>query len=96
MNVFEVRNRLVADYSKYIGSFIQVRDEKIRHHVESSLASGLLWPDPLIQLNPAFEPGDSIDELVATGQLHDECANVFRKDKTYAASRPGRTRNGRT
>ena len=42
----------------------------------------MLWPDPLIQLNPLFAPGETIDELVARGTLHQECARIFRKDKT--------------
>src|SRR5438093_3426824 len=42
----------------------------------------MLWPDPLIQLNPLFAPGESIDELVAKGTLHRECARIFRKDKS--------------
>ena len=28
MDVFQLRNRLVEDYSSYIRSFIQIRDEK--------------------------------------------------------------------
>jgi hypothetical protein len=62
MNVFELRERLVGDYADYTRSFIAVRDERIRELVESELESGLLWPDPIIQLNPAFEPGEWIDE----------------------------------
>ena len=49
--------------------------------VLSNLAEGLLWPDPLIQLNPSFEAGETIDELVGEGILHEECARVFRKNK---------------
>ena len=41
----------------------------------------MLWPEPLIQLNPSFEPGAWIDDLVNEGLLHRECANIFRKDK---------------
>ncbi len=32
----------------------------------------------MIQLNPSFEPGEWIDELVDTGLLHEECRRVFR------------------
>src|SRR5215204_5075448 len=46
-----------------------------------SLDEGLLWPDPLIQLNPSFEAGESIDELVDEGVLHEECARIFRVKK---------------
>jgi hypothetical protein len=45
----------------------------------SSLASGLLWPDALIQLNPAFQPGGTIDELVDEGLLHKTCKDIFRR-----------------
>ena len=90
MDAFEVRRQLVADYAEYVRGFIHIRDQKIRDHVESGLASGLLWPDPLIQLNPAFEPGDSIDELVEARILHDECANVFQKDKQPGPNNTGK------
>jgi ATP-dependent helicase YprA (DUF1998 family) len=89
MDVFAVRNRLIEDYSDYVRSFIQIRDVRIRRAVESALDSGLLWPDPLIQLNPAFEPGDSIDELLAQGILHEECGRVFRKDKECGSNNSG-------
>ena len=81
MNVFELRDKLVNDYSGYVRSFIQIRDTAIRNLVEGELSRGLLWPDPLIQLNPAFEPGDSVEELVQAGVLHERCQEVFRLKK---------------
>jgi len=62
MNVFDLREQLVRDYSSYIGSFINIRDPRIREYVDEKLSGGLLWPDPLIQINPAFEPGHWVDE----------------------------------
>ncbi len=85
MNVFELRQRLVADYRSYIQSFLDVADPRIRDHVAEGLAAGLLWPDPLIQLNPSFEPGATIDDLVRQGVLHPECARIFRIDKVATA-----------
>src|SRR6266699_990911 len=82
MNIFEFRDRLIDDYASYIKSFIQIRDPHIHSFVQRQLQQGMLWPDPLIQLNPLFAPGESIDELVAKGTLHRECARIFRKDKT--------------
>ena len=64
MNVFDLRERLVSDYANYISSFIEIQDKRIRDYVDESLKAGLLWPDPMIQLNPSFEPGKSIDESV--------------------------------
>ena len=81
MDVFEVRNRLISDYANYISSFIEIKDKRIQDYVDESLRSGLLWPDPMIQLNPSFEPGMTIDELVQEGILHKECSKIFRVDK---------------
>ena len=81
MDVFALRERLVKDYREYSTSFLSIADDRISQYVDESLDEGLLWPDPLIQLNPAFERGATIDELCAAGTLHDECARVFRLGK---------------
>jgi ATP-dependent helicase YprA (DUF1998 family) len=78
MDVFHLRQHLIDDYSRYIGSFIQIRSPRISKLVRDSIQEGLLWPEPLIQLNPAFEPGEWIDELVKQEVLHQECSRVFR------------------
>ncbi|HEX5753420.1 MAG TPA: hypothetical protein VFZ09_44895 [Archangium sp.] len=70
MDVFEIRDNVVDQYSEYVGSFVTIRDDRIREYVSAEMHSGALWPDPLLQLNPAFEPGDSLDSLVAGGELH--------------------------
>ncbi len=92
MDVFRLRDRIIDDYSKYIGSFIEVSDNRIREVVQQELKDGLLWPDPLLQLNPAFAWGGWIDDLVSKGILHSECKNIFRGDKSEAdgAGRPMR------
>jgi ATP-dependent helicase YprA (DUF1998 family) len=77
MNIFEFRARLIDDYAAYTGSFIEVRDSRIRAFLKQQLDAGVLWPEPLIQLNPSFEAGESIDELVSQGVLHTECRRVF-------------------
>ena len=81
MDIFEYRNQLIGEYAEYVKSFIQIRDPRIARHVDESLESGALWPEPLIQLNPAFEPGGLIDEFVDRGILHRECSRVFRVKK---------------
>jgi len=82
MNVFDLRNSLIEDYSSYISSFIQIRDPKIKAYVDRSIEEGLLWPDPLIQLNPTFEPGKWIDDLCDEGILNKECKRVFRRKQS--------------
>lgn len=82
MDVFDLRNRLVEDYARYTRSFIKIADQRICEKVDGALDGGALWPEPLLQLNPTFLPGGTIDDLVADGTLHPECAKIFRIDKT--------------
>ena len=84
VDVFELRDRLIADYSDFVGSFMHIRDERIANAVQAELDEGLLWPEPLIQLNPSFEPGETVDDLVGQGVLHPECSRAFLRDKTEA------------
>src|ERR1700690_902893 len=88
MNVFELRERLISDYSSYIRSFIRIRDERVDALVTSCLDQGRLWPDPLIQLNPSFQYAGTIDDLVAEGVLHSECTRVFRAGKDKGEGKP--------
>jgi superfamily II DNA/RNA helicase/very-short-patch-repair endonuclease len=81
MNVFNLRDALVHDYSHYVRSFIRVKDDRIKATVDKEIDGGLLWPEPLIQLNPSFQPGGTIDGLVDEGVLHTECGKVFRVKK---------------
>ena len=78
MDVFAFREELVAEYERFSRSFARIRAEDISREVNNAYASGHFWPAPLIQLNPNFEPGGYIDELVAAGTLDAECAKVFR------------------
>jgi len=88
MNVFELRERLISDYSSYIRSFIRIRDERVGALVTSCLDQGRLWPDPLIQLNPSFQYAGTIDDLVAEGVLHSECIRIFRVGKDKGEGKP--------
>ena len=67
MDVFGLRDRLVSDYRDYIRSFIKIRDPRIRAFVDDALDAEGFWPEPLLQLNPTFRPGGTIDDLVADG-----------------------------
>ncbi len=79
MNVFALRDHVIEDYSNYIRSFVDIRHPKIQQLVVRELNEGLLWPEPLLQLNPAFEPGRSIDQLCEQNLLHPLCSSIFRR-----------------
>jgi ATP-dependent helicase YprA (DUF1998 family) len=77
VGVFELRNRLVDEYGSYVSSFVRIKDLRIDEEVRRRLGEGILWPDPLIQLNLSFEPGESVDGLVGADVLHEECGRVI-------------------
>lgn len=77
MDVFQLRRQVVDDYDSYVRSFVTIRDPAIEALVARELEQGLLWPDPLVQLNPAFEPGEPLEALIAEGLLHPRCRDIF-------------------
>src|SRR3954454_22104188 len=82
MDVFTFRDRLVAAYARFTRSFIRIRAEDIKRHVDAEYDAECFWPAPLVQLNPAFVPGGEIGTFVREGLLHPECERVFRVGKT--------------
>lgn len=81
MNIFDLHYGLIEDYQQYVESFIRIKDGRIRGLVDEAISGGLFWPDPLVQLNPSFESGGRIAELVTADVLHPECERVFRVAK---------------
>jgi superfamily II DNA/RNA helicase len=81
MNVFETQRRVMLDYRSYIGSFINIDDSAIRDKVASDRAK--LWPEPLLQFNPAYESPGSVEELADKGLFHNALTSVFRGYRLY-------------
>ena len=78
MDVFAFREELIAEYGRFSRSFTKIRSKDIFQKVDEAYAKDRFWPPPLIQLNPNFEPGGWVDDLVAEGTLHAECSKIFR------------------
>ncbi len=78
MDVFAFREELVAEYERFSRSFTRIRAADVADAVDDACAAGRFWPPPLIQLNPNFEPGGWVEDLVADGALDPECARIFR------------------
>jgi hypothetical protein len=79
MDVFSLRDRVVDDYQRYVRGFVSVSEPNARRFVENYFDAETLWPEPLVQLNPSFEPGRSLEELAAAGLVHRDCATFFRR-----------------
>ncbi len=76
-DVFGLRDHVVRDYRDYVESFINIRDKRIEGFVDGVLDAGELWPDAVLQLNPAFESGPTLGELAAKGIIGDGTARFF-------------------
>jgi len=66
------------DYKHFVSSFINIKDKRIKEVVEAEIDDGKYWPEPLIQFNPSFEEGESVQELTESGTIHPEIANIFK------------------
>jgi ATP-dependent helicase YprA (DUF1998 family) len=78
IDVFNLHKDIIDDYKCFVNSFINIKTERIRSIVESEMNQGKFWPEPLIQFNPSFEYGTSIQTLCDKGILHPELAHIFK------------------
>jgi hypothetical protein len=57
VDAFNLRERVLDDYGAYVRSFLTIKDDRLRGFVERELAGSVLWPEPLLQLNPSYALG---------------------------------------
>ena len=78
IDIFNIHEKIMDDYKHFVGSFINIKDRRIREVVESEIDDGKYWPEPLIQFNPSFEEGESIEKLSEREIIHPEVAHIFK------------------
>ena len=66
MDVFALRDSIIGEYERFATSFTTIRAADLRTRLKAFYDAGTYWPEPLIQLNPSFEPGGWVDELAAS------------------------------
>lgn len=77
MDAFEVLNDVLEDYKSFVQGFLNIRDPEVLSKVQRDVDNGLLWPEPWLALNPAFESGGSVEDLVDRGLLHPDNRGIF-------------------
>lgn len=80
MDIFNLREKTISDYEAFLKSFLRINDLKVRNFVDTELSRGFLWPDSLLQLNPAYKFGSTIKELCDKRILHPQCATFFKPE----------------
>lgn len=82
MDTFGILNEVLDDYRSFVQGFRHIWDPEILKKVHDEVENGLLWPEPWLALNPAFQPGGSVSDLVDRGLLHPATREVFRHRST--------------
>ncbi|GHK02346.1 RNA helicase [Streptomyces sp. Y2F8-2] len=88
MDVFGVHRALIKDYRSFTEGGTVIRDDRIAAFVEKDLDDKSQWPDPWLSLNPFFQSGGTVAELVGEKVLHPECARIFQAGKTEGGTVP--------
>jgi superfamily II DNA/RNA helicase len=77
LDIFQLRDTVIDDYKAYVESFLNTSDPRIAEFIGDELDRGALWREPLIQLNPTYAKGGTINDLIADGTLHPDCRHFF-------------------
>lgn len=83
MKAFDLHNSIVEDYKSYLQSFTNIKDERIKTEVDKAFREGIFLPEPLIQFNPSFQQGESIDQLISEGIFHPDLKKIFGTFNLY-------------
>jgi hypothetical protein len=77
MTIFNLDRYVVQEYERFARSFTNIRANDLKDKIENAYAGNRFWPEPMIQLNPRFKRGSTVDRLVQTGDLIPGVAKSF-------------------
>jgi ATP-dependent helicase YprA (DUF1998 family) len=78
VTIFDLHSAVLADYRDFVRSFFLIADDRARAFVDRALEDVQhLWPEPLLQLSPAYAAGPRVDELAREGSVLQETARIF-------------------
>lgn len=84
MNIISQYNNLKDRYKDYISSFISIKDKRIEEKVSRSIREEKMWPPALIQFNPNFALGLSVEQMIANGlPIHKNLTKFFGSAPFY-------------
>lgn len=81
MDIFALDEELLDQYKAFARSFTRIRSKEIQQKVNDLYAGRQFWPEPLIQLNPHYESGGTLKDLVGEDGLDLDTARIFRNPR---------------
>lgn len=80
LNVLDIRNRMIDDFRSFSESFVSPKAADIYSYLSDESNQKKYRTDPLLQINPSYATGDSIDSLVDAGVLSEPCRRIFQRN----------------
>ena len=84
MKAFKNHQSIIEDYKKFLKSFFTISDRRIKEEVEKKFEENSSCdsyiPEPLIQFNPSYKTGLSLDDIPGA---HSELKNILGKFSLY-------------
>jgi len=82
MKAFQFDHHVIETYARFSRSFSAIRAADLGKAIEREYDEGRFWPDALLSLNPRYEAGPTVDDLVNSGDLDPATSQIFRFGST--------------
>lgn len=78
IDIFAFHQAVMDRYRSFSQSFLDIDDSAIEAKLQDEGRLKTMWPEPLIQFNPSYEAGASVESLIDQNVLDPEMANLFK------------------
>jgi len=83
MDALKLHKSVISNYRDYLSSFINIKDDRVKEYVEAKFESEGFIPEPLIQFNPSYEKGESLNDLLEKGLIHKDLPKIIGDYELY-------------
>ncbi|WP_231427710.1 DEAD/DEAH box helicase [Pedobacter sp. Leaf250] len=77
MDAFKTHSKVISNYKDYLHSFLSISDERIKNEVDKIIMGEGLIPEPLIQFNPSFQKGETLNALIEQNLINSNLPKTF-------------------
>lgn len=77
MDAFKTHSKVIENYKNYLNSFLSISDKRIKDEVDKIIMGEGLIPEPLIQFNPSFQKGETLNALIEQNLINANLPKTF-------------------